>query len=221
MKNKDTKFFVMTATLLLTCVFAWSFYFRVYSQQDTVSIHNFPKTIGEWSSEEMTITDEEYAILETRNAFARRYFTANEREVTLFIVYSQNNRKVSHPPEVCYTGGGVSVLGHTKFVVPQADQMGVNKESSKNFPLITNRLLLEQGFAKEISFYWFKVGDRFTPNYWQQQFLIALKSLLGQPSSSAMIRVSAHVLKSDTAKAEQEAVDFMQLISPMLFAYLP
>jgi EpsI family protein len=222
MKNKDLKFYVIIAILALACVFSWSYYFHVYSQKDTVDIKQFPKQIRNWSSEDLIITEEEYAILETRNAFARKYFTPDGKAVLLYIIYSQNNRKVSHPPEVCYTGSGMSVLSHSTFTVPGMENQKFDEpKMAKNLPLRINRLMLERGQSKEVSFYWFKVGDKFTPSYWGQQFLIAIKTLSGKKSSSAMIRVSAAVLQEDVKKAESDTVEFIQMISPKLFTFLP
>jgi len=222
MKNNDFKFYVILGVLLAACLVSWSHYFRVYTQKDTINIHDFPGQIEGWSAEELPITDEEYAILETRNAFARKYSTPDGKSIVLYIIYSQNNRKVSHPPEVCYTGGGVSVLSHKSFAVPGMENLKFDDERmAKNLPLIINRLMLEQGKAQEVSFYWFKVGDKFTPSYWGQQFLIALKTIVGQKASSAMIRVSTAVNQGDIKQAESNTIEFIRMISPKLFRFLP
>ena len=222
MKIKDVKFYVILGVLLGACLVSWSHYFRVYTQKDTINIHDFPGQIEGWSAEELPITDEEYAILETRNAFARKYSTPDGKSIVLYIIYSQNNRKVSHPPEVCYTGGGVSVLSHKNFTVSGMENLKFDDERmAKNLPLIINRLMLEQGKAQEISFYWFKVGDKFTPSYWGQQFLIALKTIVGQKASSAMIRVSTAVNQGDIKQAESNTIEFIRMISPKLFRFLP
>ena len=84
-----------------------------------------------------------------------------------------------------------------------------------------NRLSLAKGNAKEIAFYWFKVGDTFTPNYWKQQALIALKTLFGKPASSALIRLSADVFKNDEASAAKRIKEFANLAIPEMFKYLP
>ena len=202
----------------LACLVSWNYYFRVYAQADTVSIHEFPKTIGAWVSEEIPLTAVEYSILETKNAFTRRYKTPSGQEVYLFIVYSQNNRKVSHPPEVCYAGNGLTLLNNTP------DQVAGRRSldpSAEEHTIGVNKLLLEKGSFQQIAFYWFKVGDSFTPNYWKQQILIALKTLLRKPSSSALIRVSAVVANGDQARSERELKEFSQGIIPYLFKYLP
>jgi len=179
-----------------------------------VNIHQFPKEIGEWSSLELPITEEEYAILETRNAFARKYYTDDGKEVFLLIVYSQNNRKVSHPPEICYTGSGVTILSNTR------DSFAAQSPKVRGSAVFVNKLQLELKSTQQISFYWFKVGDTFTTNYWKQQALIALKTLSGRPASSALIRVSSTIEKEHD-RAISSLKEFCSTITPQLFEYLP
>lgn len=212
MKMKNSKFYFLLAFLLISCIISWNLYFSVYQQEDTVDINLFPKQISNWSSDELIITEDEYAILETRNAFARRYFNDQGQEVQLFIVYSQNNRKVSHPPEICYTGNGISVINHDFDRIEDHDTGKTIK---------SNKLLLEQHNIQQISYYWFKVGDSFTPNYWKQQGLIALKTLIGRPSSSALIRISTFVKNNDVDQANSDIKAFASRILSELPKYLP
>ena len=213
MKTSDKSYILILLLFILSGVISWALYFKVYRQKDTIDIHQFPKTIGDWTSQDLLITDQEYAILETRNAFARRYFTPDGKEVYLLIVYSQNNRKVSHPPEICYTGSGVTILGSYR------DSFSVNTNNSQPLVVNVNKLLLEQRDFKQISFYWFKVGNSFTTNYWKQQGLVALKTFLGKSASSALIRVSSTV-KDSEQKALSDLKEFSQQIMPFLFTYL-
>ncbi len=192
-------------------VLSWTQYFKVYQQEDTVDISSFPSEIQGWHSENIPLTELEFSILETNNAFVRRYYNDHGSEVYLFIVYSQNNRKVSHPPEICYTGSGASILNSVH------DAVRYNK--GKMVP--ANRLMVEKGDVEQVLFYWFKVGDSFTSNYWKQQGLIILKSLFGKPSSSALIRISANIENDQELKAISQVKEFGSMIVPLLYQYLP
>ena len=167
-KNKN--FTIILTLFVIAGIVGWVLYFKRYAQADTISIYAFPKEIGAWKSEEMPIKDDEYAILETRNAFVRKYTNGAGQAVYLFLIYSQNNRKVSHPPEICYTGGGASILSDSKETIATIDP-------ALSFDV--NSLDLSLGPIKHLSLYWFKIGSAFTSNYWKQQILIALKTLLG------------------------------------------
>ncbi len=209
----NKKDYVILLMFLFAITVSWRLYFKDYHQRDTVSVHNFPLQIGDWTGQEIPIKDEDYAVLETRNAFVRKYTDSTGREVFLYVVYSQDNRKVAHPPEICYTGGGAAVLSNKPAVL----KIGPDRS------IVANKLLIEQGKVEQILFYWFKVGNDFTPSYWKQQLLFSVKHLLGQPSSSALIRLSATLDPDDEwgEKASRNIEDFARQINPYILKYLP
>jgi EpsI family protein len=207
----DKKYIIIIILLVLAGFASWKNYFQTYRQKDTVSIHSFPEEIQGWTSEEIPMTEKEYAILETKNTFVRKYTSPDEsKTVFLYVVYSQTNRRVAHEPELCYSGGGMTLV--KKFQ---------DTFTSGGRTYQAQHLRFEQGNRKDIVFYWFKVGDTFTASYLKQQILIAVKSLLGQPRSSALIRLSAVVLDHDTDKAVRDIKEFAGLIVPHLEQHLP
>lgn len=208
---KNFKILIIIALFFMAGFVSWGMYFKTYVQSDTVNIHTFPSKIGEWVAIELPVTEDEYAILETRNAFSRKYTNSQGQDLFLFIVYSENNRKVSHPPEVCYAGSGFTVVKREVDDVAQS----LDKK-----PLKANKLLMELGKRQQYVYYWFKVGDDFTASYWKQQSLIAFKSLVGQKASSALIRISSHIKDQDSQSSEQAVESFSQAILPLLPEYL-
>ena len=207
----DGSYIVLIFLLILAGIISWAQFFKTYHQQDTINIHQFPKEIGEWKSWDLPIPEDVYAILETRNVFTRQYKNSAGKEAYLMLVYSQNNRKVSHPPEICYAGSGVSILANQSTYV--------RLRSGKSIKV--NRLFVEQGNTQQLMYYWFKVGDSLTSNYWKQQLLIVWKTLLGKSASSALIRVSVPIDAAGPVKAEATSGEFMQTIFPYFKEYLP
>jgi EpsI family protein len=206
------KYVLLGGVILLVGAISWRSYFGTYQQSDRVNIHSFPALIGSWQAEELKISEAEYELLETRNAFVRRYSKGKDDHfVDLYIVYSENNRKVSHPPEICYTGNGFSVVEREPAELFAASGKKVD----------VNRLHLEKGDVTQLSYYFFKVGGSFTPSYWYQQTLIAWKTLIGQPSNSAMIRFSTYVVPGQFEAAEQRVAEFARGAIPLISQYLP
>jgi EpsI family protein len=213
MNNSKSQFNLILIVLIMTALLSWIMYFKQALQQDTVDIHQFPKTIGTWTSMDIPLTKDEFEILETKNAFVRQYTNSVDKStVILYLVYSQTNRKVAHPPEICYTGGGLSILEDVHDTIPV---------HYNNLLIQTNRLRLNKGNYNQIAYYWFKVGNEFTSNYWKEQILIAIDTMLGKHPSSALVRVSAEVNGQDAIKTEKTLKSFIDLISQDLFNYLP
>jgi EpsI family protein len=213
MKKNSNQVVLICLTLAATAVISWVLFFKQAVEKDTVDINHFPKKIGAWDSVDLRITKDEYAILETNNAFVRLYTNAVDKaQVTLYLVYSQTNRKVAHPPEICYTGNGLTITEDVHDTIPV---------KYKNLTIQANRLRLVKGNFTQFAYYWFKVGEHFTSNYWKEQVLIAFYTLLGRQPSSALVRVSADVVDNDVKKTITNMKNFINLIAPELFLYLP
>jgi EpsI family protein len=212
MRNDDRNFMIMALCLVTAGLFSLYFYFIDLKKTDTVFVKNFPRTVGAWVSEEIPLSKGDLALLETDNAFFRRYSNPDGEEVYLYIVYSQNNDKITHLPEVCYRGKGVSFLEEKQDFIP------VNYQ---HLTISANRLLLQAGKLYQICFYWFKAGDHFTSDYWKEKIFIALNTFSGQRRGNALIRISAAVNKNDKETAIKEVKEFTNLIAAQLFGYLP
>ncbi|MCA9404307.1 MAG: EpsI family protein [Candidatus Omnitrophica bacterium] len=208
---KINKYIIILLLIVGAGAVSWTTYLKEFNEEDTVSIHSFPQEINGWVSEELPITEDEYAILETRNVFTRKYTGPKGQIVYFFTVYSQYNRKVAHPPEVCYTGSGIKVVSNTVDAIPIPEH---------NVTIKAHKLRLERRHLKQVAYYWFKVGDTFTPSYWQQQLRIAIKNLLGRPEGSALIRVSA-VYNGDDQQAVEDIKEFTRLVLPAIYKHLP
>lgn len=204
--------FILLLTIVAGSV-SWSMLLRTHDDQDTVSVFDFPMTIGEWSAEEIPISDNDYAILETRNAFVRIYRKPTGEEVMLYIIYSQTNRRVAHPPEICYTGGGSTIV--SKF--PEK----VSTEAVPEGSITANRLLIDYPNYQQIMYYWFKVGNSYTASYWAGQAMIALKNMTGQASSSALIRLTTTVENDDQERSVDMIRGFAREIVPLINQYIP
>lgn len=209
MQNKN--FIVMCACLGAAALLSVLLYFKDVSAHDEVDIKQFPTAIGNWTSREIPIPKKDLAILETENAFVRKYSDPDGQQVYLYIIYSKINRKVSHPPEICYTGGGITILENVHDPIPVAH---------KGMTIQTNRLMLKGKNFHQVSYYWFKVGDEFTSNYWKQQALVAWNALLGKQTGAALIRVSADIGPQSKEFAIKSVKEFTDLIAPHLFTYL-
>ncbi len=209
--KKISSFSIILLLFAASTVISWPLYFKNYAAPDTVVIHDFPMVVQDWTAEELPISDEEYAILETRNAFARMYTNASGAQVMLYIIYSQHNRRVAHPPEICYSGGGATITKKYPHTV----------STQTPAPLVVNKVVIDEQRYQQIMYYWFKIGDAYTPSYWRQQILIALKTLSRRPSSSAMVRVTS-IVQNDDPQSTMELMDaFVTTIMPLIPQYLP
>jgi EpsI family protein len=181
--NKNTIGFAALITVLLAaCVISLGLFNRDMAARDKLDARAFPMAVGEWQGRELPITEKEYDILETRNLISREYTNPSGDKLYLFIIYSETNRSVFHPPEVCMIGGGLAI---TDKVIDNFD-VG-------NKVFTTNKLFAEKGQYKEIILNCYKAGNIYTANFYLQQARLAIHQIFGRNVPGATLRVSMAV----------------------------
>jgi EpsI family protein len=191
MKSKK-EFVTVLAVLGLALAISLPAYIIVPTPKETVRVVDFPMKVGQWVGKDLPVDEDAYAILETRNLILREYARGGEK-VYFYIIYSQDNRKVSHPPEVCFEGSGITVVNKVKAPL----------ELFNGEKIFANELRVEKEGAVNLVLYWYKAGNFYTDNYLKQQMRIALGRLTFKTTSSAMLRLSSEVSqdKEDQALA--------------------
>jgi len=190
MKNNTVGFFVIIVLLSVTSIFSFNLLLRQRSSQDKLDIRTFPYKIGQWEGRDLGITEREYEILETRNLILREYVNSSGEKLSLFIVYSETNRSVFHPPEVCLLGSGVKILDKK-----------IEKIDFGKYKFSANKLYTKKDNYRGIALYSYKAGNLYTDNFYLQQFYFAINQLFGRHKGGATVRVSM-ALKQD----EQESL---------------
>lgn len=201
-------FFIVVGILVFAAVIGLSAYLpsRVESGKE-VRMEVFPTVIGDWQGTDMELSKRDFEILETTNLIMREYKNSKAESVYLYIVYSGDNRNVVHPPEICYTGGGATIIA--KSVTPLTPVISANK------------FVIEDKDTHQLVTYWFKSTNVNTYDYFKQQFKVVVDRMLRKKTSGALIRIST-TMKGDDEKTALELVKgFAAQIEPLLAKYVP
>lgn len=186
--NKNTLGYIILAILLIvTSVISMRLFVRQRSDHDLLDVRTFPYKVGNWQGRNLKITEKEYQILETRNLISREYTNAANEKLYLFIVYSETNRSVFHPPEVCMMGSGIKI-----------NDKQIDKINTGKIEFLTNKMYLEKNGYKSIALYSYKAGNFYTDNFYLQQIYFTLNQLLGKHRGGATIRVSMSIDNEET-----------------------
>lgn len=187
--NRNTiGFIILIVMLLVASAISLSLFSREMVASDKLNVHTFPMTVGEWKGSDLPITEKEYDILETRNLISREYTNPTGEKLYLFIIYSETNRSVFHPPEVCMIGSGMCITDK------QIENFNVGDKV-----FTTNKLFAEKGQFKEIILNCYKVGSIYTSNFYLQQARLAIHQIFGRNVPGATLRVSMSVGESQSA----------------------
>ncbi len=185
MKSKTLK----GAIPLLMVLGALSFFRLALPSAMTVSdevspfFKSFPLQIGNWQGEEMVPDERDLQILETRNVLSRMYRSKSGDSLHLFLVSSKKDRRVAHPPEVCYISSNFNVVNARESVVVGPDSREI---PVKEFTAVPER----RPDSPEEVLYLYKIGNRFTTNYYAQQLQFAMDNLSKNNSEVLMIRLA-------------------------------
>jgi EpsI family protein len=206
MNNKT--FIAVLAILVLVAAFSIVSYLPTkFDDSAAVRISDFPKVVGEWTAQDVPLDKRIYELLETDNLIMRDYKNNAGYVINLYVIYSQSNRKVSHPPEICLQGDGGTI---------------VDKRYVRISPkIVAAKLVLEQKDFQQAVLYWYKTGKSFTHDFLNQQINVSLDRMLGKTSSVALIRVITRIGTDSKDSAFQMLSSFSRQIEPLLLKYAP
>ncbi len=189
--------------LLLLAPTAWFSAAALYPERmerEHLKARDLPLVMDNWFGREIEVDAEVREILETDDVVQRAYVNPLHPEpVHLAVVYSPDNRRVAHPPEVCYLAGSWEVN----------DKRIVEREGLP--PMV--RLVISYGQHKDMVYYCYKSGPDYLANYYQQQINIIRNYMLRRPTASALIRFSTAV-QGNEAGAEERLLTFARLMMP-------
>lgn len=185
MKN-NTGYAVIILMLIISSVFSINLFMRQRAQKDLLDIHKFPHKLDGWTGKDLEIIERDYRILETRNIIYRDYANAKGKRLGMFMVYSETNRSVFHPPEVCLIGSGINIMDKR----PEKIEF-----DGRSF--FVSKLYLEQGKSRELVLYCYKAAGLYTNSYPLQQAYFALHQLFGKRTQGATIRLSMALGKDE------------------------
>jgi EpsI family protein len=143
-------------------------------------------------------------ILETRDYAYSRYMTPGVPPVDFCVIFSQDNRKGTHPPDLCLQGSGEGIVAKGDVVVEGVPGCGA----------VPCRELIVQGGSRSYYYlYTYKCGSIYTRSFWRQQFEIFSNGLLSRDASGALVRVSTPV-ETSIEDARRLSVMFMRQALP-------
>lgn len=149
---------------------------------------HFPIQIKDWKGTDEALEDKIYEILETKNVLSRVYQNQEGERIHLLLVGSQQDRRVAHPPEVCFTGSHYQISKTT----PGELYWQGKKVPFKEFVAQKE----DKSLADQNVLYLYQVGNQWTGNYYEQQLKFAWQRLSGQKSNVLLIRLSSPNSKS-------------------------
>lgn len=153
-----------------------------------------------WRGMRRQLSERDLRVLGTGDYTYRRYMAPREPPVDFLVIFSPDNRKGIHPPELCIDGSGDSITERRDLNVAVDIEAGV---------LPCRELRVQRGGTDEYILYTYKCANTYTNSFWKQQWLIFWNGLWRRDSSGALIRVSTKA-SGNMAAARARAVGLLR-----------
>ncbi len=160
---------------------------------------------------EMPLEERVLTILETRDYLNRIYDSNSSEWITFCVIFSQDNRKGTHPPDLCLEGSGQGIVAKGDIVVS-------NVEGRGSVPC--RELIVQLGRERRYFLYTYKCGRRYTSSFWTQQLVIFVNGFLDRNASGALIQTSTPVT-TDLPDARRRCEQMIRAAIPHLDRGLP
>lgn len=162
-------------------------------------------------SREQELDQNTLTILENPSYINRQYSSMGLSPINFCLIYSKDNRKGTHPPDLCLEGSGEGIKDKADIVIRDVPGCG---------DVPCRELVVQSPFGDVYYLYTYKCGSRYTRSFWVQQFIIFGNGLLGRNAGGALIRVSTPVGAS-LDDARQRSISMMRAALPHLQRNIP
>jgi exosortase D (VPLPA-CTERM-specific) len=170
-----------------------------------------PAAIAGWTGDDIPLSRRTFELLETEDVLMRTFRRGGlAAPVDLYVIHAADSRKVAHPPEMCFSGGG--------YV---ARESGVAALEVGGRPVPANRMLLARGRSTLLVYYWYRLDGRDTAGYLDHQLEHLLRKLRRERREGSMIRLSTPVGADGIRAAEARLATFAREVMPGVLAVLP
>ena len=150
-------------------------------------------------------------ILENPSYFYRRYSAPDGRKIEYCLIFSKDNRKGTHPPDVCLAGSGEGIVEKAPVAMGGVKGRGT---------IPCREIVVQTGQTKQYFLYTYKCGNRYTASFWWQQLLIFGNGVLDRNASGALIRVST-IADEGVSEARGRCMALLRASVPHLDKNLP
>jgi EpsI family protein len=159
-----------------------------------------------WTGIDEKLTEDEMTILETRDYVSRSYLDGRGQPVDLCVIFSEDNRKGTHPPDVCLEGGGSRI----NYKAQRAVQL------DEKTTLTMHEIVAEYSDRKMYVTYFYKCGTQYTGDFYTQQAMIVWDGLTGKNADGALVRYSTPLVNDDLDAARKRTDALIACTFPLI-----
>jgi EpsI family protein len=194
---------------------------RPESAPPRASFELFPLQLNAWTGRQLPPLEPNILkILGVDDYLNRAYYRQDHAAAGVYIGYYKSQRQgdAIHSPLNCLPGAGWEPLAQGYITIPVATAAAGATDIS------VNRYLIQKGIDRQLVLYWYQSHGRVVASeYWGKFYLVRDAVRLNR-TDAALVRVIVPIppnVDGAEASAEQQAVDLVKTIFPVLPDYIP
>jgi exosortase D (VPLPA-CTERM-specific) len=175
------------------------------------SFATYPLDLREWQGTRRSIAGEFLDALQLDDYVLADYRRADGGYVNFYVAYyqTQRDRRTAHSPRSCIPAGGWQVSESSQVTLPGTT-------------LRANRMVITNGDARELVYYWFDQRGRNVTNEYAVKWWLFWDAIAKRRTDGALVRLITSLSPHETvAAAEARLTAFAALAVPTLPAYVP
>jgi EpsI family protein len=219
----------MIKTLVTAAFIALNFYTYHFLASNPVyperkNFVEFPLDLGAWScAGNVEMTDEVERNLGVTDYLLCR-FTSSEDPVGVEVYVGYHRSQVReegggagensiHPPAHCLPGSGWDIVDNRSVTLdfPQLP----------NGPARVKRLVIAQGEARQLVYYWYQSRGRVISDDWKKIIDVGIDRALRHRTDGSLVRFTVQMRQNDDARAEAAFAAVAPLVLEQLPAFVP
>jgi EpsI family protein len=191
-------------------------------------LSELPNAIGMWLEDRSSEFDKDTLnVLGVNDYINRSYNGPNMGQVGLYIGYyvSQRQGGTIHSPLNCLPGSGWNPIEKDILNIPIPSDFRINASTvGERQEIRINRIVIQKEIDKQVVLYWYHSHGRVIASEYLGKIFTVLDALRSNRTDAALVRVISPVngqQESAQKQAEEQAIDFVKALFPMLGNYLP
>jgi exosortase D (VPLPA-CTERM-specific) len=177
----------------------------------------FPDVLDEWRGQPQALPPAIVRGLDVDDYLLTNYVRRDERvPVNLYVAYYSSQRKGAsiHSPRSCLPGHDWEIVSLTTRKIPEV--------ASRGAPLAVNRVLISQGPARQLVYYWFEQRGRQLTSEYAVKWYLLWDAIELNRTDGALVRFTTPIPPGTSVDtAEERMQEFLRLAYPKLEPYIP
>jgi EpsI family protein len=212
MERTAGRYYIVVVLLILSGALAIVLRYVRVSPDSPSDFSMIPMESGGWTAREFLLSDFTLDVLKATNTMTRLYTDAQNRNVSLFVGYFEDQKYGSqiHSPRHCLPGGGWGILDLEPIELIFGDHK-----------FRVNRVVIGNKQQRQVVYYWFRTRSGELMSEYGLKFDLVRNSLMFMPTDAALIRLTTQVPGGEEASGDKTLKDFLSVFYGRIENSLP